>query len=220
MAEYTSNDILPASDIQDAIDAAAGGINFLRNVDAIEDMNNIVNPTAGSYVFVEDNQTSYIYSNDTWTALTSFVNNGLTCTTDTVTLGGDITTNTITTNTITTNTITTNTITTNTTITNNTQLPNEQIFMTPGITYREYDTTAPIHNDYLVWDGDQTTWSLSSLSISKFSLFGNDFISIDESGKVLVEGNETDNPTKIGIALLKAINKIVDNEKIESFDDI
>lgn len=203
MAEYTSNDILPASEIQTAIDNVSEGINFLSSVATVEEMNNIINPTAGSYVYVEDNQTSYVYLNDEWSAITSHAGNGLTYTTDTITLGGDITTGT--------------TITTDNT---NTQLTDEHIFVSPGVTYRDYDITAPIHNDYLVWSGNSSEWTLDNLSISKFSLFGNDFISIDESGKVLVEGKETDNPTKIGIALLKAINKIVDNEKIESFDDI
>jgi hypothetical protein len=196
MAWFTS-----VNDIQNQIDDSINTLSYTGTVESIEDLPE--SPAEGSFAHVISNSASYVFTNNEWQSISSTGTtiNGLTYTDTDIDLGGTITTD---------------------------VAANDNVFISPGITYRDYDTTIPVNEGaYLTYDGTDVQWTatnisgaLDSLWINKFSLFGNDFISIDESGKVLVEGKQTDNPTKIGVALLKAINKIIDNEKIKSFDEI
>ncbi len=97
-----------------------------------------------------------------------------------------------------------------------------------GLTYSGLTTltTNTSSGDYLIYNGNDMAWTTSGyMGTENFSndfiIFNNKEIEIDAEGNVLIGGKKEFNPSKIGLALLRAITvKKEAKQTISSMDDI
>lgn len=90
-----------------------------------------------------------------------------------------------------------------------------------------YVTTVSANTgDVLTYDGSSLTWNTAPGGYSgyepvynKVPIFDNDEIKIENNGDVIIGGKRETNPSKIGLALLRAIESKLD-KKIDNISDI
>lgn len=77
----------------------------------------------------------------------------------------------------------------------------------------------PREGDILTASDSGLHWAPSQFRLNVYSLFDNDHMYINEDGEIFVDGKRETNTSKIGMALLKAIDS-KSNKKINSIDDL
>ena len=81
------------------------------------------------------------------------------------------------------------------------------------------DATAP--GAYLTYNDSSMSWTTTTVQAKVFYIFENDEIKIDDNGTIFVNDKEETNPSKIGLALLRAVQKIKEsNKQMDSINDI
>lgn len=80
-------------------------------------------------------------------------------------------------------------------------------------------TNYPNAGDILVATDTGLSWSPSQFKVNVYSLFDNEIMYINEDGDIFVDGKRETNTSKIGMALLKAIDS-KSTKKINSIDDL
>ena len=59
-----------------------------------------------------------------------------------------------------------------------------------------------------------------SMDSSRYHLFHNDELEIDSDGNILVAGKQESNPSKIGLALLRAVEQLRKDRHVATVDDL